>query len=135
MIMKSSCCECKCPGSFESCSSNQDCSRIIIECSGRAFIQIGKCVKGNTKRIRTKRIKLRKGKNIISVMEYHDLKYGFSFCKGDKARLVERINLEEYDTSDITDMPYMFFECSSLRTIDLSSFNTSNATDMTRMFF
>ena len=38
------------------------------------------------------------------------------------------------DTSNVTDMNYMFGECYSLTSLDLSSFNTSNVTDMSRMF-
>ena len=38
------------------------------------------------------------------------------------------------DTSNVTDMNYMFGECYSLTSLDLSSFNTSNVTDMYNMF-
>ena len=38
------------------------------------------------------------------------------------------------DTSNVTDMNYMFGECYSLTSLDLSSFDTSNVTDMIGMF-
>lgn len=38
------------------------------------------------------------------------------------------------DTSNVTNMSYMFGECSALTSLDLSSFNTSNVTDMGGMF-
>ena len=38
------------------------------------------------------------------------------------------------NTSEVTNMSYMFSGCSSLRTLDLSTFDTSNVTDMSYMF-
>lgn len=38
------------------------------------------------------------------------------------------------DTSNITNMNYMFYQCSKLTTLDLSSFNTSNVNNMSNMF-
>ena len=45
------------------------------------------------------------------------------------------INFNNFNTSKVTNMQYMFNKCSSLTNLDLSSFNTSNVTDMTEMFF
>ena len=42
--------------------------------------------------------------------------------------------IENLNTSNVTDMSYMFFNCSSLANLDLSGFNTSNVTDMSGMF-
>ena len=39
-----------------------------------------------------------------------------------------------FDTSNITDMEYMFSRCSSLTSLDISNFNTSNVTTMYNMF-
>ena len=39
-----------------------------------------------------------------------------------------------FNTSKVTNMSWMFFKCSSLTTLDLSSFNTSNVTNMWQMF-
>ncbi len=44
--------------------------------------------------------------------------------------------MKEYlNTNEVTNMSYMFFECSSLTSLDLSSFNTSKITDMYGMFY
>ena len=45
-----------------------------------------------------------------------------------------RLDLSSFNTSNVTDMRYIFSECSSLTSLDLSSFNTSNVTDMSWMF-
>lgn len=43
-------------------------------------------------------------------------------------------NLSLLDTSNVTFMAYMFFDCSSLTTLDVSGFDTSNVTSMASMF-
>ena len=48
--------------------------------------------------------------------------------------LKEIKNMENLDTSYVTDMKNMFNNCQSLESIDLSNFNTSNVTDMSFMF-
>ena len=45
------------------------------------------------------------------------------------------LDLGNFNTSNVTDMGYMFSSCSSLTSLDLSSFNTSNVTDMYGIFF
>lgn len=42
--------------------------------------------------------------------------------------------LDNIDTSEATNMSYMFYDCNSLKTIDLSNFNTANVTNMSYMF-
>ena len=44
------------------------------------------------------------------------------------------LDLSIFDTSNVTDMGYMFYNCTSLTSLDLSTFNTSNVTNMGRMF-
>ena len=46
----------------------------------------------------------------------------------------ETLDLSSFDTSNVTDMSYMFGS-SEAETLDLSSFDTSNVTDMSYMFF
>ena len=46
----------------------------------------------------------------------------------------EIIGLNNFDTSNVTDISYMFFVCAKLETVNLSSFDTSKVTDMARMF-
>ena len=43
--------------------------------------------------------------------------------------------IENLNTSNVTEMNYMFYECSSLRELDLSHFDTSNVGDMRYMFY
>lgn len=45
------------------------------------------------------------------------------------------LDLSSFDTSQVTDMGSMFYECSSLKSLDLSSFNTSQVTSMKYMFY
>ena len=42
--------------------------------------------------------------------------------------------LENLDTSQVTNMSFMFSNCHKLTSLNLSSFNTSNVTDMGTMF-
>ena len=44
------------------------------------------------------------------------------------------LDLSTFDTSNVTDMNSMFFGCNSLVNLDLSSFDTSNVTNMQEMF-
>ena len=43
-------------------------------------------------------------------------------------------NIENLDTSNVTDMSYMFYACESLLQVDVSTFDTSNVTTMKGMF-
>ena len=51
------------------------------------------------------------------------------------------VNLKEinfgrnFDTSNVTNMSYMFYNCRSLTKLDLSSFNTSKLVNMSKMFY
>ena len=47
---------------------------------------------------------------------------------------VKSLDLSNFDTSNVTNMTYMFCGCTSLKSLDLSNFNTSNVRDMTYMF-
>jgi surface protein len=47
---------------------------------------------------------------------------------------LSEINLSGFNTSKVTNMSNMFLSCSSLKTLDLSSFNTKSVTDMQSMF-
>ena len=47
---------------------------------------------------------------------------------------LEFVDLSNFDTSEVTDMSGMFYECSSLKSIELSNFNTSKVGSMWRMF-
>ena len=127
-----------CPCCGRPIQKGAGCSQIVVVCSkDGSFIQIGRIYMGNILGIllREKRIKLKKGENVISVEEYPELQYGFSFYKAsDKPEQIEDIILNGFDTSKVTDMGYMFKGCSSLVSLDLSGFDTSNVTDMGGMF-
>jgi surface protein len=45
------------------------------------------------------------------------------------------LDVSSFDTSSVLSMHYMFFDCSGLTSLDVSSFNTSAVTDMNHMFF
>ncbi|MBR6419355.1 MAG: BspA family leucine-rich repeat surface protein [Oscillospiraceae bacterium] len=47
---------------------------------------------------------------------------------------VQTMDLSKADTSQVTNMRYMFNECSSIRELDISSFDTSHVTVMVAMF-
>ena len=47
----------------------------------------------------------------------------------------EIIHLDYLNTASVTNMNYMFYDCSSLTSLDLSGFNTANVTDMNSMFY
>ena len=48
---------------------------------------------------------------------------------------LKTIDLSEFDTSQVTSMYKVFFQCSNLTSIDLTNVNTSKVTDMTLMFY
>ena len=45
------------------------------------------------------------------------------------------LDLSSFNTAKVTDMYHMFYYCSKLTSLDLSSFNTSKVTDMYYMFY
>ena len=46
-----------------------------------------------------------------------------------------KVVFKDFDTSAVTNMSYMFDNCSNLTTLDLSNFNTSSVTSMGFMFY
>ncbi len=50
-------------------------------------------------------------------------------------RSLTGVDLTHFDTQKVTDMSHMFDGCRNLTTLDLSNFNTSQVTDMTSMFY
>ena len=51
-----------------------------------------------------------------------------------KNLLIESIDVSSFDTSAVTNMRGMFWQCSGLTSLDLSSFDTANVTNMAEMF-
>lgn len=52
-----------------------------------------------------------------------------------ECRDLTSLNLSNFNTSNVTDMSNMFVGCSSLTSLNISNFNTFNVTDMRSMFF
>ena len=47
---------------------------------------------------------------------------------------ITEINFTNFDSSDVTDMQLMFYQCTSLKSINFDNFNTAKVTNMTNMF-
>ena len=123
-----------CPCCGRPIQESAGCSQIVVVCSkAGSSIQIGRLT-FEEGLIREKRIRLKKGENVISVEEYPELQYGFSFSIKSKAEQIEDIILDGFDTSKITSMYQMFYGCSSLVSLNLSGFDTSQVNDMNCMF-
>ena len=56
---------------------------------------------------------------------------GYSVASGTEVKIE---GLENLDTSNVTGMVYMFYDCRNLTNLDVSKFSTSNVTYMTYMF-
>lgn len=52
----------------------------------------------------------------------------------EKCSSLTNVDLSNLDTSNVTNMRYMFYSCKALASLDLSNLNTSNVTDMMQMF-
>ena len=55
----------------------------------------------------------------------------FMFCG---CTSLKDLNLDNFNTQNVTDMKFMFCKCSSLKNLNLSNFNTENVVDMNNMF-
>ena len=60
----------------------------------------------------------------------NDASYLFYYFGGTNLDFMNKL-----DTSNVTNMKYMFSHCNKLKTIDLSNFDTSKVTDMSYMFY
>ena len=45
------------------------------------------------------------------------------------------LNINNFNTNNVTNMSWMFSGCSSLKKLNLNNFNTNNVTDMRYMFY
>ena len=65
--------------------------------------------------------------------------FGFGFWTSDGGihpfRLEEINGIENWNTSKVTDMSFMFYACINLKKLDVSNFDTSQVTDMSSMFY
>ena len=51
-------------------------------------------------------------------------------CMFDGCSSLKKLNLNNFNTNNVTSMYRMFFECSSLQELNLNNFNTNNVTNM-----
>ena len=51
------------------------------------------------------------------------------------SNLISVSGMQYFNTSEVTNMGYMFYNCNQLTTLDLSHFNTAQVTDMAYMFY
>ena len=75
----------------------------------------------------------KEGDYIIYLISYNDLT-DMSYMFYNCSSLKE-LNLSSFNTNQVTNMYGMFSNCSSLKVLDLLSFNTNQETDMINMFF
>ena len=47
---------------------------------------------------------------------------------------LKKLDLTGFDTSNVTDMSYLFYDCASLTYLDLRSFDTTSLTEYRSMF-
>ena len=103
-------------------------------------------IKGNQKEIKRCEIKIN-GESIPFCYRYnfnksgkHNIQYSFSNeltninYMFNECSSLTKIDLSNFNTQNVTDMHSMFSGCSSLTNIDLSNFNTQNVTNMNSMF-
>ena len=48
---------------------------------------------------------------------------------------LEKLNINNFDTSKVRDMSYMFYNCCILTCLNLSNFNTKKTINMSNMFY
>ena len=76
------------------------------------------------------KITLKNGENKLTYWNY-----GFYFYDNMNQDQITSFDLSKYDTSNVTNMYRMFYDCSGLTSLDVSKFDTSNVTDMSQMFY
>lgn len=66
----------------------------------------------------------------IPTQNVTDFSEMFAYC-----RLLQKINVQGFDTRSAENMYMMFYDCTAATSIDVSSFDTSNVTTMNQMFY
>lgn len=67
-------------------------------------------------------------KDVIKPISCYEWFYGME-------NLIDIVDLKYLNTSNVTDMKLMFYNCNSITTLDVSHFDTHNVTDMQSMFY
>ena len=47
---------------------------------------------------------------------------------------LENLNINNFDTKNVTDMSHMFSDCKSLENLNLNNFDTKNVTDIEKIY-
>ena len=58
-----------------------------------------------------------------------DMSYMFYYCCA-----LKKLNLNNFNTNNVTNMSHMFYGCSSLKELNINNLNTNNVTNMSFMF-
>ena len=75
------------------------------------------------------KITLKNGENKLTYWNY-----GFYFYDNMNQDQITSFDLSKYDTSNVSNMSYMFSGCTNLTSLDVSKFDTSMVTNMGGMF-
>ena len=51
-----------------------------------------------------------------------------------ESKEIIKLDLSDWNTSNVTDMSYMFYSCESLEELNISTWDTSSVTNMRSMF-
>lgn len=102
-------------------------NKLIIE----STVDTSSLIKRNssTSILKSVNVPLEKGENII-----YGLDYGFYFDYTCQNENIEVINLDDYDTTHITDMDFMFCNCLNVKELNVNNFNTSNVVGASFLF-
>ena len=63
------------------------------------------------------------------------LYFFFADNMDENMKYLELVNFSHFNSNSVSNMAFMFYECSSLVSIDLTNFDTSQTTDMEAMFY
>ena len=85
--------------------------------------KINFCIEYNFKKIGKYLIKINCKRKLIHTKNI------FSYCSS-----LTSLNLSNFNTNNVNNMSYMFYDCSSLTSLNLSNFNTNNVKDMSEIF-
>jgi surface protein len=98
-------------------------------------------IKGLNKLNTNKVIKMNSMFQLCTELEYLDLSNfdtsnvtDMSYMFNECYKLKEIKGINKFNTNNVTNMAVMFQSCKKLESLDLSNFNTSNVTDMSNMF-
>lgn len=122
-------------------------SGIILSTATSAYPIYGNMVDGSTWVVSTPANRINANANSGNMFDGHALTsidFGDNFNTSNvtnmsgmfwECRGLTSLNLSNFNTSNVTDMSNMFIGCSGLTSLNLSNFNTANVNDMRYMFY